>query len=148
MITVELHIATRSRKHLPKHADFQRWVRAVAQKLAYTDDKEIGIKIVDTEEITDLNTQYRNKPSPTNVLSFPYDDDDAVLGDIALCAAQIEKEAIAQKTPLMAHWAHMTVHGMLHILGHTHRTDRDAQKMEQLESQILQDLGYANPYGV
>ncbi len=113
---------------------------------------EMTIRIVDTQEITDLNTQYRKKPYATNVLSFPYDismdltGEPPLLGDIVICAAIVNQEAQDQGKPATAHWAHMVVHGTLHLLGYDHETLADANKMEPLEIKILKELGFPNPY--
>jgi len=111
---------------------------------------EVTVRIVTTEEITLLNENYRHKPSPTNVLSFPADLPDIVdlplLGDIILCAEVINFEAENQNKTAPAHWAHMVIHGILHLLGFDHITDTEAKQMETLETEILSGLGYANPY--
>ena len=111
---------------------------------------EATVRIVTTEEITLLNENYRHKSGPTNVLSFPADLPDIVnlplLGDLILCAEVINIEAKNQNKAASAHWAHMVVHGLLHLLGFDHITDTQAKEMEILETEILSDLGYAAPY--
>lgn len=113
---------------------------------------EIILCLMEQKEIQQLNKQFRQKDKPTNVLSFPNQpfadttNDHAILGDIALCPAIIETEAKEQNKPLMAHWAHMCIHSVLHLLGYDHQTDTEAQIMEQLEIDLLQQLGYENPY--
>jgi probable rRNA maturation factor len=100
--------------------------------------------------VRSLNSQYRNQDKPTNVLSFPADLPAELelpdLGDIIICAEIVEQEAATQKKSLKSHWAHMTVHGILHLLGYDHINDSDATKMEALETQILLKLGFIAPY--
>lgn len=128
---------------------FETWANA-----AYLRDgpAEVSIKVVDAAESAALNAAYRQKSGPTNVLSFPMDfapPDPAgtvLLGDIALCAPVILDEATGQNKPPVAHWAHMTVHGMLHLQGYDHIQAPDAARMERLEVDILARLGYKSPY--
>jgi probable rRNA maturation factor len=115
------------------------------------DDAEVLIRIVDTEEMSDLNSRYRNKPGPTNVLSFPFETETEegelpFLGDIVICAPVVNQEAINMHKPALAHWAHMVIHGSLHLMGFDHETDEDALRMEPEETRILQSLGFPNPY--
>ena len=111
---------------------------------------EQTIRIVDESESQQLNKSYRAQDKPTNVLSFPSDEstylDYVHLGDLVICAPIVEQESLQQKKPLVAHWAHMVVHGMLHLQGFDHIDDEDAQKMEALEIEILAGLGHTNPY--
>lgn len=113
---------------------------------------ELNIRIVDVTEIIQLNSQYRYKNKPTNVLSFPFDmpeeieDELAFLGDIIICAEVVNNEAIHQHKNKEAHWAHMVVHGTLHLLGYDHEKEEDAKIMEPKESAILASLGFPNPY--
>jgi probable rRNA maturation factor len=108
------------------------------------------LRIVDEAEMTGLNEQYRKKSGPTNVLSFPADLPQGVnspfLGDIIICAPVVAKEAKDQGKSLDSHWAHMTVHGILHLQGYNHIDNTEAEQMESLEIKIMQQLGFANPY--
>ncbi len=105
---------------------------------------ELTIRIVDEPESRALNHGYRGKDKPTNVLSFHGDGD--VLGDLVICAPVVAREAIEQSKPLRAHWAHMVVHGCLHLRGYDHEHETDAQKMEAREIRILRQLGFDDPY--
>ena len=106
--------------------------------------------VTDIDEMQQLNKQYRDKDKATNVLSFPMQSPEEVgvclLGDIALCAAVINREANQQAKAENAHWAHMVIHGVLHLLGYDHHQDDEAHKMEVRETELLDSLGYANPY--
>jgi probable rRNA maturation factor len=139
------NVSTRS---APANALFESWVRA-ALKPRHT-DAEISLRIVDEAEIAELNREYRGQNYATNVLSFPTDLPPELnlphLGDIIICAAIVEHEAAAQAKTPEAHWAHMTVHGTLHLLGYDHVDDDEADAMEQLEINILSSLNYPNPY--
>jgi len=111
---------------------------------------ELTVRIVDEAEITALNRQYRGKDGPTNVLSFPYEQIPgmaaALLGDVVICAPVVASESVAQDKPLEAHWAHMVIHGVLHLLGYDHHKDGEASRMEATEAELLDELGYASPY--
>lgn len=109
-----------------------------------------SLLVTTSDDIQQLNKQYRDKNKATNVLSFPMQSPEEVdvclLGDIVLCAAVIEQEAAQQSKTISAHWAHMVVHGMLHLQGYDHIENNEAEEMEQLEINILAQLGFANPY--
>jgi len=107
---------------------------------------EITIRIVDNDESQNLNNIYRKKKYPTNVLSFLVDDEVHLIGDIVLCAPVIEKEALEQSKKLEAHYAHLIIHGALHLYGYDHENKKDADIMEAKEIKILTGLGYKNPY--
>lgn len=128
---------------LPLRADFVRWARA-----ALVGGGEITIRLVDVEEGQSLNNEYRSKDYATNVLSFPYDTEPLVMGDLVICPAVVAREASEQNKPLAAHYAHLVVHGMLHLQGWDHENDDDAQAMENEETEILATLGYPDPYVV
>jgi len=133
----------------PSDVDFQQWVEAVLKHEQH-DNVEVTIRIVDDAEITQLNNDYRDKQGPTNVLSFPFECPAEVelnlLGDLVICASVVAHEAIEQNKPERAHWAHMVVHGILHLLGYDHIDDTEAEQMEQREIAILGLLGYPSPY--
>ncbi len=132
---------------LPKPADFQTWAEA-----AIVDDTEVElvVRIVDRAESAQLNQTYRGKSGPTNVLSFPFDPPpqlgSRLLGDIVICASVVADEARIQAKDPRSHWAHMLIHGILHLRGYEHETERDAVEMETHEIKIMTALGFANPY--
>lgn len=144
---VELQIAATA-DSLPGEDDFRRWAEAAAQEAGA--DAEVAIRIVDAEESAELNRTYRHKSGPTNVLSFPFEVPEGVpnelLGDLAICAEVVEREAREQGKPPLAHWAHMVVHGLLHLQGYDHIEEEQAAAMEAREIVILERLGFPNPY--
>jgi len=147
-IELELQIASNI-KTLPHPAQFREWISVTLfQRL---DTAELTIRIVDEEEGAALNEQYREKQGATNVLSFPYQPMPGVasrlLGDIVICAPIVEKEAEEHNKPLISHWAHMVIHGTLHLLGYNHEVESEAIEMETLETAILLQLGFEPPYG-
>jgi probable rRNA maturation factor len=111
---------------------------------------ELSVRVVDEAEITALNRQYRGKDSATNVLSFPFEGlagvDSALLGDVVICAPVVATEAVQQGKPLQAHWAHLVIHGVLHLQGYDHHADAEAQRMEAVETRLLASLGYPDPW--
>ena len=134
---------------LPTEADFQTWLDMVTAQHELV-EQEITIRIVDKQESQDLNSQYRGKDKPTNVLSFPFEAPPEVemnlLGDLVICADIVELEADQQDKACIDHWAHLTIHGTLHLLGYDHENDDDAAKMEQLEIALLNKLSIDDPY--
>ena len=147
-IFVDLQIATENIEGLPTEEQIVQWATAVVQPEG--DKVEMTVRIVDEAESHELNLTYRGKDRPTNVLSFPFECPDEVelplLGDLVICRQVVEREAAEQEKPLMAHWAHMVVHGSLHLLGYDHIEDDEAEEMESLETQIMQGLGLDDPY--
>jgi probable rRNA maturation factor len=148
----QLHLAVQyasSATGLPTRPRLRRWVVAALQP--DTLSAEITLRIVDADEGLQLNRDYRGKAYATNVLTFTYDDGPVVpgmplLGDIVLCTPVVAAEAEAQGKPLLAHYAHLVVHGVLHLQGFDHEEAADADRMEALETQIVTKLGYADPY--
>ncbi len=132
--------------------DAQQWVAHVLQSVDWQGAKEVCIRVVSRGEIQSLNNEYRGKNYATNVLSFGYDNVDGLpeehgtLGDLAICADVVEEEAERQGKQPDAHWAHLVMHGVLHLIGYDHETDSEAREMEALEVRMLADLGIANPY--
>lgn len=134
----------------PKLSLLRKWAKTTLAKQIKA--AEIAIRIVDVNEMTTLNATYRHKNGPTNVLSFPFaiseeiDIDIPILGDIVICADIVNQEAKEQGKLTEAHWAHMIVHGIFHLLGYDHETDEEATAMETLEIDIMHTLGFNNPY--
>ena len=147
MIQVDIENASAAR-NLPGDEQFQRWAEAAA----LDENAEVFIRVVDEAESAELNQTYRGKSGPTNVLSFPFEVPEGVpndlLGDLVICAAVVEREAGEQGKPPEAHWAHMVVHGMLHLQGYDHIEEAEAEAMEAEEIAILAKLGFSNPYEV
>ena len=148
-LQIDLQVET-SLGNLPSEVDFNRWAQVA------WDDSDAGVvlRVVDNEESQSLNRQYRAKDYPTNVLSFPYDpppvpleaDEVEYLGDLIMCAPVVLREAQEQGKTLSQHWAHLLIHGLLHLQGYDHITDTEAEEMEGLEIQLLAKLGFPNPY--
>jgi len=134
--------------NLPDEQQIQFWVDVALQD--YPSDTEIVVRIVDEQESAELNQQYRHKTGPTNILSFPVELPEGIeldlLGDLVICAPVIEKEALEQQKNLSNHWAHIIIHGVLHLLGYDHLEDDEAELMESKEIAILNTLTIANPY--
>lgn len=147
-IELELQIASDT-KTLPHPAQIREWVSAALT--GHVDTAELTIRVVDEEESAELNERFRGKPGPTNVLSFPYAPmpgiASRILGDLVICAPLVEQQAEEQEKTLLAHWAHMVVHGTLHLLGYNHEFDEEAEEMEGIETDILVRLGFPPPYG-
>lgn len=147
-LTVDIQCA--SAEPVPSEDDLRRWIAAALASQTTRDDTEISVRLVDIPEMAGLNQAYRGKPGPTNVLSFPADLpaelELPLLGDIVICAPVVREEAQSQHKALAAHWAHMAVHGTLHLLGYDHIEESEALAMEALESAILAKLSYPCPY--
>ncbi|MDA0687851.1 MAG: rRNA maturation RNase YbeY [Proteobacteria bacterium] len=156
MITID--IVDDDGKHwIPSRDRCQAWLQCALDQSSHparNQDCELSLRLVDEEEMTRLNSAYRQKNSVTNVLSFPSELPDTIvtelqyfpLGDIAICPVVLEHEATSQEKELEAHWAHLLIHGLLHLLGHDHMNDEQASAMESLEINTLKILGFSNPY--
>ncbi|MBF8776796.1 rRNA maturation RNase YbeY [Pseudomonas fulva] len=146
---LELDIQRATQALAPIDADFRRWCElALQQRKA---DSEMTIRLVDEAEARELNHTYRHKDYATNVLSFPADVPDELLdipllGDLVICVAVVEREAAEQGKSLEAHWAHLVIHGCLHLLGYDHIENEEAEEMESLERELLAQLGHPDPY--
>lgn len=145
---LDLQIAC-STEQLPEPHDFQVWLDAALAEQK-NEPQEITVRIVSEQESQTLNQQYRGKDKPTNVLSFPFEAPPGIsmnlLGDLVICADIVKAEASAQNKALLDHWAHMVIHGTLHLLGYDHENDTDADLMEQLEINLLAKLEIDDPY--
>ncbi|KXF79837.1 rRNA maturation RNase YbeY [Enterovibrio coralii] len=145
---VDLQIATQNTDNLPSEQQLQSWFEQAVK--SFREQAEVTIRIVDEFESQSLNRDYRGKDKPTNVLSFPFEAPPGVeldlLGDLIICRQVVENEAEEQNKELFAHWAHMVVHGSLHLLGYDHIDDEEAEEMESLEISIMNALGFENPY--
>lgn len=140
----KLSITTQYASHqtnLPTQNQFRKWAKAAIRV-----DTEVTIRLVDEAEGRALNKTYRGKDYATNVLTFPLTEEPHLMGDIIICAPVVAAEALAQNKPLDAHYAHLTVHGILHLHGYDHEIEAQAELMEGLETAIVSKLGYANPY--
>jgi len=155
-VSIEVQLAS-TVTSVPDESEIQSWVAEAVHELAVQYDCEVSIRIVDEEEGRDLNKRYRNIDKATNVLSFPADnvslsdlasDIPCLLGDIVICGPIVEREADAQHKAPAAHWAHMLVHGTLHLLGQDHEDDAQAEEMESIEIRILERRGLSDPYAL
>ncbi|ADJ27307.1 rRNA maturation RNase YbeY [Nitrosococcus watsonii] len=148
-IAVQIQYAV-PRINAPLQADFQRWVEAAL--LNQSKAGEVTIRVTDENEAAELNRRYRRKEGATNILSFPFEIPSCVpfdiplLGDLIICAPVVAREALEQAKKEQDHWAHLVVHGVLHLLGFDHQQEVEAQQMEALEVTILESLGYSDPY--
>ena len=146
-ITVDLEIADPGQS-VPSRQRLSSWVEAALTGI--TEHAELSVKVVTPEESSALNGRFRERPVATNVLAFPAELpaelEIPLLGDLVICRRIVEQEAAEQGKSVRAHWVHMVVHGTLHLMGYDHQTDRDAERMEAREVQILAALGYADPY--
>ncbi|KAF1051961.1 MAG: Endoribonuclease YbeY [Stenotrophomonas maltophilia] len=148
MLELDLQVASQA-TGLPDEAQLRLWCEtALHQRKA---DSELTIRLVDEAEGRELNRTWRHKDYATNVLSFPADVPDEfldipLLGDLVICAPVVEREAAEQGKPAAAHWAHLVIHGCLHLLGYDHIDDDEAEEMEGLERELLAGLGYPDPY--
>ncbi|HEI8949900.1 TPA: rRNA maturation RNase YbeY [Morganella morganii] len=145
---LDLQIACENTDNLPSEAQFQRWIDGVLPM--FQEESEVTIRLVDEAESHELNLTYRGMDKPTNVLSFPFEVPPEIelplLGDLIICRQVVEREAAEQEKTKEEHWAHMVIHGCLHLLGYDHIEDDEAEEMEGLETEILKKLGYSDPY--
>jgi len=158
-IDVEVQYVSES-ENVPEEKQIQHWIESTLALLKESEKRqekeraEVVVRIVDREEGAQLNQQYRGKQGATNVLSFPFEMPDIVeesggmdlLGDLVICAPVVEEQAREQGKELFAHWAHMVVHGCLHLIGYDHQDSIEAEEMESLETRILTEMGYSKPY--
>lgn len=138
---------------VPDVATVREWVQQALDGAGVSGDLEVSVRVVDEDEMQSLNRRYRERDRPTNVLSFPAgpiaglpEGESGPLGDVVVCAAVVSAEAAAQQKPVADHWAHLLVHGTLHLLGYDHEHEDDAREMEALEVQILGLSGISDPY--
>lgn len=146
-VTVDILVASQSCL-LPTLEELECWINSAVDHQPR--ETEVSVRLIDREESASLNHAWRDKEGPTNVLSFPAELPEGVpiylLGDLAICAPVVETEAEEQGKSLKAHWAHIVIHGTLHLLGYDHINDSDAIEMESLETHIMNKLGYPDPY--
>lgn len=140
-LSVQKELPKGEKNGIPSKTAMRAWVLA-----ALSDDAEITVRFVGDEESQALNSEYRGKDAPTNVLSFSYATDPLIVGDLVVCWPLVQREAQAQGKSVEAHLAHLLVHGALHLQGWDHENDVDAEDMEEREREIMQALGYADPY--
>lgn len=160
-VEVDVQYAQADSDVAPAPEQFRQWVETVLDHVPATavaqgvrhGSREVVIRVVDELESASLNETYRNREGATNVLSFPFEppvgmppQELLLLGDLAICAPVVIREAREQGKPVQAHWAHIVVHGILHLLGYDHQDDAEAEAMEQLETDILAQVGIASPY--
>lgn len=148
MLELDLQVASDA-AGLPAEAQLRQWCELALRQRQ--NDSELTIRLVDEAEGRELNRTWRHKDYATNVLSFPADVPDELLdipllGDLVICAPVVEREAAEQGKEPVAHWAHLVIHGCLHLLGYDHIEDAEAEEMEALERQLLAELGYPDPY--
>jgi probable rRNA maturation factor len=158
MDIIDVQYACAALPTFPDEARFAAWTKAVltttGADIHAPNEPLLTLRIVDEAEGAQLNRTWRGKSGPTNVLSFPFEAPEGLppealepyLGDLIICAPVVAREAVAQNKTEEAHWAHLLVHGILHLLGYDHLNDADGTIMETLETRILTNLGYANPY--
>ena len=148
MLELDLQNAS-SAASLPSETDLRRWCELALS--ARSADSELTIRLVDEAEGRELNRTWRHKDYATNVLSFPAEIPEGILdipllGDLVICVPVVEREAAEQGKTLQAHWAHLVIHGCLHLLGYDHQDDDEAEEMEALERELLAELGHPDPY--
>ena len=166
-LRLQLQVACAAGDETPDAGQVESWAAAALKKIG-RDGGELTVRVVGITEMADLNHRYRQKPGPTNpdsdqsrpdnpdpnpvptnVLSFPFNADGLpldILGDVVVCAPLVASEAASRGQPLMEHWAHLVIHGTLHLCGFDHQQDDEAERMESLERDILAELGIAYPW--
>ncbi len=152
-VTVDVQVAS-SVEHIPDLAEIGSWIEDTVAEAAGAGPCEVSVRIVDEEEGRELNKRFRDKDYATNVLSFPTDDSmellpaelQGALGDIVICGPVVEREAGEQGKDIAHHWAHLLIHGTLHLLGHDHEIEAEARDMEAVETRILARRGVTDPY--
>lgn len=149
-LQIAAELGMEQQQDLPDREKIEQWIFYTLAKANVLGEKQLTVRIVDAPEIKALNETYRHKSGATNVLSFPFEAPPGVrlplLGDIVVCAPVVQREAQQQNKPVQNHWAHMVVHGTLHLLGYDHISVQDAEKMESLEVEILSEFKIPNPY--
>jgi probable rRNA maturation factor len=149
-LQLDVQLAVEKENDLPTEDQLIQWATTALLKRTEHEEPELTIRIVDEAESQELNHEYRGKDKPTNVLSFPFEAPAHVpiplLGDLIVCKQVVEREAIEQDKTLTAHWAHMIVHGCLHLLGYDHIEDEEAEEMEGIERVVMAELGFEDPY--
>lgn len=149
-LQLDIQLAVEVENNLPTEEQMSKWATAALLKRTEHEEPELTIRIVDEAESQELNHEYRGKDKPTNVLSFPFEAPAHVpiplLGDLIICKQVVEREATEQDKTLTAHWAHMIVHGCLHLLGYDHIEDDEAEEMEGIERVVMAKLGFEDPY--
>jgi probable rRNA maturation factor len=149
-LQLDVQLAVEKENDLPTEDQLTQWATAALLTRTEYEEPELTIRIVDEAESQELNSEYRGKDKPTNVLSFPFEAPAHVpiplLGDLIVCKQVVEREAIEQDKTLTAHWAHMIVHGCLHLLGYDHIEDEEAEVMEGIERVVMAELGFEDPY--
>jgi probable rRNA maturation factor len=147
-IILDIQVACFNNTYRPERKDFKIWLKEILKNERST--HEITIRIVEKKEIKQINLQYRGEKKTTNILAFPYSKIKKkkliFLGDLIICSTVLQEEAKIQKKTLKSHWAHMIIHGTLHLLGYNHINESQQKKMESLETNIMLALGYTNPY--
>ncbi len=147
---LQVDVQRRVRGWAPRTGDIVSWAGSALGR--HASGAELAVRVVGPAESRRLNARYRGKDKPTNVLSFPSQSPCALtlgrtpLGDLVICAQVVRAEAREQRKPLRAHWAHLVIHGALHLIGYDHESIRDARRMERREIAVLRRLGFANPY--
>jgi probable rRNA maturation factor len=149
-MSLVVDIQCASTEPVPEEGDIRGWINATLKAESGRENNEISVRLVDVKEMTALNESYRGKEGPTNVLSFPAllpeEVETPLLGDIVVCVPVVRKEAEQQGKALESHWAHMMIHGTLHLLGFDHIEEDEAETMEALETAIMLTLNYNCPY--